>query len=158
MKKETSQVVPAARQEGLIVQELSDEVLVYDEQRHKAHCLNQTAAVVWRQCDGQRGVKEVAQRASAEMGATVGEEMVWLAVEELGKRRLLTERQNLGMAGASRREMMKRLGIGAAVALPLITTIVAPEAAQAANCIASGQACTSSAQCCSGLCSSSLCA
>jgi hypothetical protein len=158
MSKEISEVIPAARQEGLIVQEVSEEVLVYDEQRHKAHCLNQTAAVVWRQCDGQRGAQEVARRASAEMGATVGEEMVWLAVEELGKRGLLKERQGLGVAGASRREMMKRLGIGAAVALPLVTTIVAPEAAEAANCIPSGQPCTTGPQCCSLLCSGTTCA
>src|ERR1044071_8009158 len=158
MSKELSQVIPAARQEGLIVQELSDEVLVYDQQRHKAHCLNQTAAIVWRQCDGQRGAQEVARRASAELGATVGEEMVWLAVEELGKRGLLKERQRLGVGGASRREMMKRLGVGAAVALPLVTTIIAPEAAEAANCIPSGQACTTGPQCCSLLCNSSVCA
>ena len=156
MSKAISQVIPAARQEGLIVQELSDEVLVYDEQRHKAHCLNQTAAVVWRQCDGRRGAPEVARRASAEMGATVGEEMVWLAVEELGKRGLLRER--LGVGGTSRREVMKRLGLGAAVALPLVTTIVAPEAAEAANCIPSGQPCTTGPQCCSLLCSGSTCA
>ena len=158
MSKELTQVIPAARQEGLIVQELSDEVLVYDQQRHKAHCLNQTAAVVWRQCDGRRGAPEVARRASAELGARVGEEVVWLAVEELGRRGLLKERQRLGAGGASRREVMKRLGVGAAVAIPLVTTIVAPEAAEAANCIPSGQACTTGPQCCSLLCNSSVCA
>lgn len=158
MKREMDQFTPKARQDGLIVQQLADEVLVYDEQRHKAHCLNQTAAIVWQQCDGKRKVSDIAKRASVEMGAAVGEEMVWLAVEELGKRRLLTERQSLGTAGASRREMMKRLGIGAAIALPLVTTIVAPEAAQAANCIANGQPCTIAAQCCSqNLCSGGIC-
>ena len=64
MKNNTEQIIPQARQEGLIVQELSEEVLVYDQQRHQAHCLNQTAAVVWRQCDGRRGAQEVARRAS----------------------------------------------------------------------------------------------
>jgi len=158
MKNKSEQIIPEARHDELIVQELTDEVLIYDEQQHKAHCLNQTAAVVWKQCDGKRDVRDIARRASVELGAPVGEEMVWLAVEELGKRRLLTERQNLGMAGTSRREMMKRLGIGAAIALPLVTTIVAPEAAQAANCSPSGSACTSSAQCCApGLCSGNVC-
>lgn len=35
--------LPAVRHEGLIVQELSDEVLIYDLDRDKAHCLNPTA-------------------------------------------------------------------------------------------------------------------
>src|SRR5207248_2525045 len=40
---------PSARQDRLVVQELSDEVLVYDLDRHRAHCLNRAASLPqWR--------------------------------------------------------------------------------------------------------------
>ena len=31
---------------------LDDELLVYDARTHRGHCLNQTAAAVWKACDG----------------------------------------------------------------------------------------------------------
>jgi len=46
--------LPQARSEDLVIQDIGDEVLVYDLTRHKAHCLNRTAALVWRKCDGTR--------------------------------------------------------------------------------------------------------
>lgn len=157
MKNKLEPTIPEARHDGLIVQELADEVLIYDEQQHKAHCLNQTAAVVWQQCDGKRDISDIARRASAALGAAVGEEMVWLAVDELGKRQLLKEQLELGTPGTSRREMMRRLGVGAAVALPLVVSIVAPRAADAANLLPPGSPCSSPAECQSGLCSASHC-
>ncbi len=34
----------------LVMKEMPDEVLLYDLKQHKAHCLNQAAALVWRYC------------------------------------------------------------------------------------------------------------
>ena len=56
----TRALMPRARQDELIVEELQDETLVYDLKRHKAHCLNRTSALVWRRCDGRTTVAEVA--------------------------------------------------------------------------------------------------
>ena len=58
MKKITP-VAPKARKHELIVKELSDETLVYDETTHKAHCLNQTAALVWKFCDGRTSIPQM---------------------------------------------------------------------------------------------------
>lgn len=145
---------PKAREEGLVVQELADEVLVYDHQRFKAHCLNRTAALVWQHCDGKRTTREIALAVEKQSGSPVEEDLVWLALGQLGKSHLLSERFTMpaGTAGISRREVIKRAGVAAAVALPIVTSIVAPKAAQAANCRAAGQSCTTSAQCCSGIC------
>jgi hypothetical protein len=161
MRKEREQLVPEARKEGLVVQQMTDEVLVYDQKRHRAHCLNQTAALVWKHCDGKKTVKAVADEMSKQAGKRVGEEVVRLAVDELAKSQLLEgsgARRWRGAEGVSRREMMKRAGIAAAVALPIVTSVVAPKAAQAATCRVSGAACTTSAQCCSGLCNAGVCA
>ncbi|HKP86123.1 MAG TPA: PqqD family peptide modification chaperone [Blastocatellia bacterium] len=159
MRKEREQSLPEARKEGLIVQHLPDEVLIYDQQRHKAHCLNRTAALVWERCDGKTTVAKIAEKLSKQTGKRVGEDMAWLAIEELAKSRLLEGPVGRKAAqGVSRREMMKRAGLAAAVALPVVTSIVAPMAAQAATCRNSGQACTTSSQCCRGLCSAGVCA
>ena len=159
-KSENEQVMPEARRDGLVVQELSGEVLVYDRDCNKAHCLNSTAALVWQYCDGKTPVSQIARAIEEEISTTVDEDIVWLGVEQLNKKNLLVERAALPgyKSGLSRREVIKRIGLAAAVALPVVTSIIAPTAANAANCIPSGQACTTSGQCCSGLCSASVCA
>src|SRR5262249_13807665 len=69
-------VLPNARTEMLTTQELADEVLVYDMQRHRAHSLNRTAALVWRHCDGNTPVAEIAQRVQQELGTSVTDEAI----------------------------------------------------------------------------------
>ena len=153
------QLRPCVRADGLVVQALPDEVLVYDLERHKAHCLNHTAALVWKHCNGQTSVTEMVRMLEGEMKTPVPEDVVWLALQQLGKARLLAEQIHTPGGGnrMSRREVIRRLGWGAAVALPLVTSIVAPTAVEAATCLGAGSACTTGAQCCSGLCVAFLC-
>ena len=131
MKRE--HLAPEARKEGLLVHELSGEVLVYDLDRHKAHCLNKTAALVWERCDGKTSVPQLVQQLETTLKTPVDEEVVWLAVDQLGKSRLLQEKiaPETGRVRLSRRELIKRAGLGAVIALPLVTSIIAPTAAQA---------------------------
>ena len=51
--------VPVARKENLVIQEMPEEVLVYDMDTNKAHCLNRTAAFVWKSCDGKNSVAPI---------------------------------------------------------------------------------------------------
>lgn len=147
---------PRARAEGLLVREAADEVLVYDLERHRAVCLNRTAAGVWRACDGQTTVDEMARTLAAEFGgdASLAEAAVWLALERLGRDRLLAERvpARVRERRVSRRELMRAAGVAAAASLPLVVSIVAPTAAQASSCLPTGASCTSSLQCCSTVC------
>lgn len=129
-----------ARSEGLVVQELDGEVLVYDLDRHRAHCLNPAAARVWRNCDGSRTVAELADMLNHEMKAPLREQVVINTLEDLAARRLLQEqRGELGDAGVSRRQMIRKMAIGvgvaagAGLALPLITSIVVPTPAEAGS-------------------------
>ena len=149
--------LPQARTEGLVIRELPEEVLVYDLDRDKAHCLNQTAALVWKHCDGQTSVARMVRILEQEMQKPVPAEVVWLALQQLRKARLLTEPVERPGGGArlSRREMVRQLGWAAAVTVPLVTSIVAPTASQAVTCLGSGAACVTSAQCCSGTCTGS---
>lgn len=129
----TRQLTPTARQDDLVIQEVDGETLVYDLKRHKAHCLNRTAAFVWKHCDGNQTVGEVARRLEQELGAPVSREVVWLAIDQLEKLGLVKGSARSGHT-VSRREVMRRIGFSAAVALPLVTSILAPTAAQAATC------------------------
>ncbi|MBI3989058.1 MAG: PqqD family peptide modification chaperone [candidate division NC10 bacterium] len=121
-----------------MVQELPDEILVYDLTRHRAHCLNQTAALVWRHCDGQTTVAEMATLLQNELNIPADEAVVWLALDRLGKAHLLKERMTPPTtARYSRREFVRRLALvgGFSVLVPAVSSVIAPTAAQAATCV-----------------------
>lgn len=153
MAERTVPAKPRARAEGVVVRELPEEVLVYDLDTHKAVCLNSTAAQVWRLCDGRRTPADIRRSLEKSAGGHVPEELIWLALEQLGRDRLLDARvpRPDALAGVSRRELIKRVGLAAAIALPAVASIVAPTRADAASCLPQGAACNESAQCCSGL-------
>jgi len=149
--------LPLARTDALVVKELQDEVLVYDLKRDKAHCLNGTAAAVWKHCDGKMTVADAARRLESELKTPVDAEVVWLALKQLDKFHLLQERVLIPDArqGLSRRELVRRIGV-AAVLLPAIISISAPTARAQGSCRPLGAACTTAADCCSNCCNFSI--
>ena len=128
---------PIARKNGLVVQEVPDEVLVYDLESNKAHCLNQSAAIVWRSCDGNNSVADIAKLVETQAGGKVTEDFVWLAIDQLSENNLLERQISTSFAGQSRREAIKKIGLASMVAIPVIASLVAPQsalAAQSCNC------------------------
>ena len=147
--------MPQARKSGLIIQEVDSEILIYDQVSNKAHCLNQTAAKVWKYCDGETSLADACSALSRELETPVDERLVWYAVDQFSKDNLLEQdftSPAFVIAGLNRRQMVRTLGLAALVAVPLVTSIVAPTAAQAATCLPSGSACNGGGQCCSGTC------
>jgi hypothetical protein len=150
---------PRARYAGLIVRDVADEILIYDLETDRAHCLNSTAALTWRLCDGSRDVAGVATALTAETGVPVSEDVVWYALERLQRDGLLDGPVVGEHPSMTRREMMRKIGLGAAViATPAVTSIAVPTAAHAGSGVPSGQPCFSSAQCQSGVCANGNCA
>jgi len=141
------------RKQGLVIDDLPNEVLVYDLERDQAHCLNRTAALVWRACDGDTGAPEIARRLRVELDAPFNEELVWMALDQLEKQHLLEHAIAVPsqFTHLSRRQMIRNLGLAAAIAVPVVTSIVAPTAVQAATCQQSGNPCVPSKLCCSPL-------
>ncbi|HEY0172654.1 MAG TPA: PqqD family protein [Pyrinomonadaceae bacterium] len=125
--------MPHARRSKLVVRELADETLVYDVEGHRAHCLNPTAALVWGLCDGENTVSRIAEKMGERLSARVPDELVRLALDQLADRGLLAPGDpRPAMANpVSRRAMIRRLGLAAAVALPLVTSIISPTPAMA---------------------------
>ena len=125
---------PLARRDGLVVRDLPDETIVYDRERHQAHCLNRTAALVFRHADGTRTAGEIASLLG-DGEPREGEATVAMALELLSQACLLDERA--AAPGASRRDAIRRVGIGAALLLPAVASVLAPTPAEAATCVAS---------------------
>ncbi len=150
----TRALMPRARQDELVVEELQDETLVYDLERHKARCLNRTAALVWRHCDGQTSVADVAALLEEQLAIPTDEAVVWMALDRLSRANLLTEPVKLpaDRAQYSRRQMLRTLrrAAGISLLLPVVTSIFAPRAAAQASCVSS-TACIAGLQPCSGL-------
>lgn len=122
------------RQEGLLVHDVGDEVLVYDQERDRIHSLNQTTKVIWRQCDGQTSITDMAALLAQELGLPTDEDLVRLALEQLRRAHLLQEPRFENAVRVSRREVLQKLGHvgGLALLLPLISSITAPTPAMAA--------------------------
>jgi hypothetical protein len=135
------------RKEG-IVRHLGNEVLVYDEQSNKAHCLNDLAGRVWQKCDGKTPVAEIARELTTETGTPVNEDLIWLAVRRLDKAGLLKQKK-MPPVSVSRRMAIRTLSTSL-LALPAVVSILMPTTAEAASCAMLGQSCAS-VPCCSGL-------
>ena len=67
---------PEARRTGLTVRELAEETLVYDLERNKAHCLNRTAGLVWRHCDGRTARAQLAGILHEKLGLPADERLI----------------------------------------------------------------------------------
>jgi hypothetical protein len=116
---------PLARTEDLLVEEVDEDLLIYDVEGNEAHALNPPAAKVWRACDGTRGLSDL----QAECGLTA--DAVALALDQLRERRLLVQSAEPGL---SRRAVIGKAAVAAGAAgaaMPVIRSIVAPTPAMA---------------------------
>ncbi|MGI9066679.1 MAG: PqqD family protein [Pyrinomonadaceae bacterium] len=153
MNKDPLNNLPQARKDKLIIKDLSDETLVYDLESDKAHCLNQTAASIWKNCDGNHTVTDLMALLAADTKSKVPDEVVWLALDQLEKFDLLEETPELPpqFAGMNRRELVRRIGIGV-LALPLIVSISASPAQAQGSLLAPGRCCGNPTDCASNNC------
>jgi hypothetical protein len=145
----TDPAVQQARDEGLVVQELSDELLIYDLDRHRAHSLNRVAALVWRHCDGRTTVSQMTAQLQQELGAPVDKQAIDIALQRLGRAHLLRERLpvSAGTDRTSRRALIRSLAMIGGLAT--VTSIIAPEASAAGSV---GAPCTNNGSCATGGC------
>lgn len=135
--------IPTARSENIVVQEMPAtengpaELLVYDLTNNRAHCLNETAAMIWKQCDGVSTVEEIAKNLSG----TGSEDLVWLGIDQLSKENLLVNNRQLSSDKPNRREIIKKVGIASVIAIPIVSSLAAPSSVMAAvscSCITNG--------------------
>jgi len=120
---------PLARTDRLIKQVVDQDTLVYDAADASACCLNALASVVWKYCDGQHTVSEIAALVSSETTLPYGvdaEDAVMEVLDELTAHGLLVEGDafNKWMKSMQRRDVVKMLA--ALPLFPAIQSITAP--------------------------------
>ena len=128
---------PTTRKSQLLVQELPDEVLVYDVERNEVHCLNGTAARVWALCDGEHTVSEIAKQLGTDLSPSDAEALVWCALDQFTEKQLLEDNSESPVAShrpadMTRRQMVLRIGLVVGL-LPVVDSILSPPAALAAS-------------------------
>lgn len=125
-KASANTVNPLARSDELVVEEIAEEVLIYDQRTDQAHCLSTAPARVWRACDGTTSAEQLGVELELD-AATVAR-----ALEELEACGLL---ETGAKAGVTRREAATRFAKLGAVgaAAPLIWSIVGPISEAAAT-------------------------
>src|ERR1700722_15414252 len=110
---------PLARTEGLTIEEVDDEMRIYGETSDVGCVLNETAAIVWRSCDGKRTLKDFVNIVSEQLGTPAGEDMVLMALDKLAQHGLLLsgyEPRGNAAERLSRRRFFNRAGIAGAAA------------------------------------------
>lgn len=141
---------PLGKRENLVVQEFDDEVLVYDLVENKAFCLNQTSSLVWQLCDGKTSVTKISQKITEKLKTPANEDLVWFAIEQLKKENLIENISSLTnpFVGSSRREIIRKVALSSMIALPIISTVIAPLPVQCATCSGVNGMCSTTPDCC----------
>jgi hypothetical protein len=121
---------PRARTDDLVVEEVDDELLIYDAKSKRGHCLSANAARVWRACDGHSDVTALSE------ALDLNAEVVSQALDELGALELLdTQGVKVVQAGSgngnglTRRQLTSRsakIGVGLAAGSLIYTVNASP--------------------------------
>lgn len=120
---------PRAQRDGLLVQAVGDQLVLFDQLRQRLHVLSRTSALVWRLCDGEHTVAELIDLVGDELGAPVDESLITLALAQLDEARLLEPRlaPASGDESLSRRDLLHRAAaLAAGILLPTITSCGVP--------------------------------
>jgi hypothetical protein len=121
---------PLARTEGLVIRESADGLRIQDTLENQEYKLHRITAAVWRNANGLRAIADLAELVSRQLGLTADEERIWAALDRLADAKLLVARLAPPAGGQhlSRRTLLRRLGLAAAVALPAVLLGSAPNA------------------------------
>ena len=117
---------PLARSEGLLIEEVGDELLICDPDSNRAHSLNAFAARVWQACDGETTSEALVEKLGSDRDSVAH------ALAELSDRKLLqpTPLPIVANGGVTRRDLGVRAAkVGAAAAIITVALPVAEAAA-----------------------------
>jgi hypothetical protein len=135
----------------LLAKPLVGELLLYDEEQCTAHCVAGLVQDLWNLCERERSVTELT-RLMREKWPDISEHGVLAALSQMESAGLLVEPSQDESLSASRRDVLRRIGVAAVVGIPIaITSVLVPPVAAAASCATFGQTCSDARPCCPGL-------
>ncbi|HRH46474.1 MAG TPA: PqqD family protein, partial [Pyrinomonadaceae bacterium] len=131
-------IKPISRKQNIVVQEFEKELLIYDLQTNKVFCLNETSAMVYQLCDGKNSIADISNSIAKKLNQPINNELIWLALDGLKKENLLenSEQFEIDFNGLNRRQIIRKVGLASMIALPMVSSVVAPSAANAASGVA----------------------
>ncbi len=124
---------PKTDSSEFVIQELPDELLLYNLSKNKAYALNNTSGFVWQNCTGEKTIKEIANDLENHLQKNVPEELIWLTLKKLHAEDLIIieDETIFNEINTNRREILKKAGLATLVALPIVSSLIAPQAAAA---------------------------
>ena len=85
---------------------------------------------MWAACDGSSDVGQIAVSVTAKLGEPATEDLVAFCIDDLAAEGLLTTPDPTpNFSGLSRREALRKIGLGTAVVIPIVVGIASPAAA-----------------------------
>ena len=146
--------LPLLRTENLVVKELPNEILIYDLENNKAYCLNETARLIMNECNGVNSVDDSIISLNRKLNTKLDEEMIWMVINQFQEFNLIEKGYEIPVqtTKVSRRRILQTAA-ALGIALPIVTSLVAPIAAHAqSGCIKQGQPCAGlqDTACCQG--------
>jgi len=140
---------PVARSGGVVTHEIGDELIVYDVPGQQMHKLSPAASIVWRHCDGDTSVGDLASIAQQQLGGVRNEQLVWSCLAQLKKLNLMRKAgpRPRGTGRISRRELLAGLS-SVTVLFPLSETVFAADCT--GSCKPEGDDCVAGADGCGG--------
>lgn len=138
-------LLPTARHENIVVQNLDKELLIYDLKTNRAFALNDTLTIIYRACDGQTSFDELKKKYK------FTDDLVYLGLDGLQQNNLIEGVDITYFGNSTRREIIRRVGLATMIALPVIASIVAPTSLMAQSGIAVLGPCQPGSVCASGL-------
>ncbi len=137
-------MIPVIRTKKLLIQQIGDEVVIYDQENYESHCLTSFVASVWRFCDGKNTVEDIIRLLEPRLTISSNEdinanELVRQSLDEMEQKGLIKEYLPGSKTDSafSRRKVLKTSVLVGGFAIgsmsPLIKTILAPEPAMASS-------------------------
>ncbi len=80
---------PIARKNDLVVQKDTGELFIEDLVSNKSIHLNPTSAYVWEKCDGLKNETDIANEMGKELGVSVSEQVIKMALDKLSAESLI---------------------------------------------------------------------
>lgn len=121
--------LPIAENKNIVVQNIGKEILIYHLVSNKVFCLNETLSKVYMACDGKTTYEEFKSRYQ------FTDDLIFLSLDELKSENLIetdSEYQS-PFATLTRREAVRRVGFSTMIALPVISSVIAPTSVNAAS-------------------------
>jgi hypothetical protein len=149
-----SEALYFARTDGLVVEGVGDQLLIYDESADVAHSLSPVASAIWSACREGASLDDLTELVGGLQPEVDAEGLALTALAELLDKALLLDRGD----AMSRRDALRRIAFTASAAL-VATAVVPPAAAMASGgSFGIHHTCTADNQCANGLnCQSGYC-